>query len=227
MTFDALFKAVKAGRVVHTGFLEPSEAAALASKLRDRDVSVHVSGGYPGAKRRVLTVFPEHIPEADTPLTAWYFPLHDPDELRVALRHIIDKDSFGDVIEHQDGLSVIVLEKNKHLLKPLRVKGQEIIGQVVSIEKVSSGSRKKHSVIVPSLRIDALGAKAFGVSRSYFAKGIAAGNVILNGERVGKSSDAEAGDEIYAEGLGRFYISLVQGETKKGNLKVILEVEKS
>ena len=77
------------------------------------------------------------------------------------------------------------------------------------------------------LRVDALGAKAFGVSRSYFAKGISAGNVLLNGVRATKSSDAEAGDEIYAEGLGRFYISQVQGETKKGNRKVILEVEKS
>jgi RNA-binding protein YlmH len=227
MSFDDLLKAVKAGRVAHTGFLEPSEAAVLASKLRDREVGVHVSGGYPGAKRRVLTVFPEHIPEADTPLTAWYFPVHDPDELRVALRNIIDKDSFGDVIEHQDGLSVIVLEKSNHLLKPLRVKGQEVVGKVVPLEKVSTGTRKKHSVIVPSLRIDALGAKAFGVSRSYFAKGIAAGNVMLNGERAGKSSDAEAGDEIYADGLGRFYISQVQGETRKGNLKVVLEVEKA
>jgi RNA-binding protein YlmH len=227
MTFDELLKAVQAGRVAHTGFLEPSDAAALASKLRSRDVSVHVSGGYPGAKRRVLTVFPEHIPEADTPLIAWYFPVHDPDELRVALRTIIDKDSVGDIIEHQDGVSVIVLDQAKIVLKPVTSKGQEIVGQVIPLEKVVSGTRKKQSVIVPSLRVDTLGAKAFGVSRSYFAKGVAAGNVMLNGQKAGKASDAEAGDEIYAEGLGRFYISLVQGETRKGNLKVILEVEKA
>ncbi len=225
MDFDDLFKAVQAGRVAHTGFLDASDAATLASKLRSRDVNVHVSGGYPGAKRRVITVFPEHIPEAHTSLTAWYFPVHDPEELRVALRTLLDKDSIGDVIAHQDGLSAIVLEKTQ--LKPVRIKGQEVIGQVVPIEKVSSGTSKKQSVIVPSLRVDALGAKAFGVSRSYFAKGISAGNVLLNGTRATKSSDAEAGDEIYAEGLGRFYISQVQGETKKGNLKVILEVEKS
>jgi RNA-binding protein YlmH len=226
MTFDEILKAVQAGRVVHTGFLEPSEAAALATKLRNRDISVHISGGYPGAKRRVLTAFPEHIPEADTPLSAWYFPVHDVGELGVALRNLLDKDSLGDILEHQDGLSVIVLQKYNHALKPIRVKGQELVGQIVSLEKVSTGNQKKQLVIVPSLRVDALGAKAFNVSRSYFAKGIAAGNVLLNGAKAGKSSDAEAGDEIYAEGLGRFYISQVQGETRKGNLKVILEVEK-
>jgi RNA-binding protein YlmH len=226
MSFDEILKAVQAGRVVHTGFLEPSDAAVLASKLRSRDISLHVSGGYPGAKRRILTAFPEHIPEADTPLAAWYFPVHDADELRVALRNLLDKDDVGDILEHQDGLSVVVLQKHNSALKPIRVKGQEVIGQIVSLEKISTGNRKKQSVIVPSLRVDALGAKAFGVSRSYFAKGIAAGNVLLNGERAGKSSDAEAGDEIYAEGLGRFYISQVQGETRKGNLKVVLEVEK-
>jgi RNA-binding protein YlmH len=91
---------------------------------------------------------------------------------------------------------------------------------------IASGNRKRQQVIVPSLRVDALGAKAFGVSRSYFSKGIAAGNVLLNGKRVGKAADAEAGDEIYAEGLGRCHIVMVQGETRKGNLKVMLEVEK-
>jgi RNA-binding protein YlmH len=226
MSVDDIQKAVRAGRVIHTGFLEPSGAAALASKLRGRNVSVHVSGGYPGAKRRVVTAFPDHIPEADTGLSAWYFPVQDAEELQVALRNLIGKDHVGDILEHQDGLSVIVLQKNNSALKPIRVKGQEVAGQILPLENVSIGNRKKQSVIVPSLRVDALGAKAFGVSRSYFAKGIAAGNVLLNGERAGKSSDAEAGDEIYAEGLGRFYISQVQGETRKGNMKVMLEVEK-
>jgi RNA-binding protein YlmH len=225
VTFDDLLKAVQAGRVAHTDFLDASDAAVLAGKLRSREVGVLVSGGYPGAKRRVITVFPEHIPEAHTPLTAWYFPVHDAEELRVGLRTILDKDAIGDVLVHQDGLSAIVMGKTP--LKPLRIKGQDIIGQVVPIEKVSSGSSKKQSTIVPSLRVDALGAKAFGVSRSYFAKGISAGNVSLNGKKANKSSDAEVGDEIYAEGLGRFYVSQVQGETRKGNLKVVLDVEKA
>ena len=108
----------------------------------------------------------------------------------------------------------------------VNVRGRNVELQEVAVERVASGSRKRNTVIVPSLRVDALGAKAFNVSRSYFSKGIAAGNVTVNGQKAGKSSNAEAGDEVYAEGLGRFSVGSVQGETRRGNLKVDLEVEK-
>jgi RNA-binding protein YlmH len=80
------------------------------------------------------------------------------------------------------------------------------------------------SVIVPSLRADVLGARAFRVSRAWFAKGIANGNVSVNGRPAGKSTQALAGDEVTASGLGSFTVISVDGETKKGNLKVTLEV---
>ena len=44
----------------------------------------------------------------------------------------------------------------------------------------------------------------------------------LNGRPAGKSSSAALGDEVYAEGLGRFTVLEVQGETRKGNVKVVL-----
>lgn len=80
--------------------------------------------------------------------------------------------------------------------------------------------------VVPSLRVDVLGARAFGVSRSYFAKGVAAGRVSVNGERAGKSATAAAGDEVFAAGLGRFYIVAETGATRRGNPKVTLRVER-
>ncbi|MGL4611035.1 MAG: S4 domain-containing protein [Trueperaceae bacterium] len=222
-----LIKGVRAGRVLHTGFLEPLETAALVAKLRQADVSVNVSGGYPGAKRRVVTAFPEHVPEANTPLVALYVAeAHDADELRVGLHKNVSADALGDIIEHQDGLSAIVLRDAVNE-NPVTVRGKTYPVRIVELEKVATGTRKRQNVIVPALRVDALGAKAFNVSRSYFAKGVAAGNVFVNGQKATKSTDAEAGDEIYAEGLGRFSVVSVQGETKKGNLKIALEIEKS
>jgi RNA-binding protein YlmH len=111
--------------------------------------------------------------------------------------------------------------------KTLRVQGREVALEEVPLERVASGSRKRLLVIVPSLRVDALGAKAFNVSRSYFSKGISAGNVTINGKRAEKSSSAEAGDEIYAETIGRMYVASVQGETRRGNLKVFIDIEKA
>lgn len=81
------------------------------------------------------------------------------------------------------------------------------------------------SAVVPSLRVDVLGAKGFKVSRSYFAKGVAGGKVSVNGKPAGKSSSAGVGDRIEAQGLGVVRVLSVDGETRRGNLKVSLEVE--
>ena len=171
---------------------------------------------FPGARRRVVTVFPDNVPEATTPLTALYAEgVHEPDDLRVALGKAVEADAVGDIIAHQAGLSVIVLE-NASTPSSLNVRGQAVTLQTVPLDRIASGSRKKQVVVVPSLRVDALGAKAFNVSRSYFSKGIKAGNVTVNGTKATKSSSAEPGDEVYAEGIGRFYVSTVQGETRRG-----------
>jgi RNA-binding protein YlmH len=221
-----LITAARAGRVVHTNFLEPNDAAALVAKLRQADISVNVSGGYPGAKRRVITVFPEHIPDADTPLVGLYVAdAHDADELRVGLRKTLDADAIGDIIQHQDGLSAVML-RGVAKETPVTIRGKTFEAKIVELQKIAAGSSKRQTTIVPALRVDALGAKAFGVSRSYFAKGVAAGNVFVNGQKASKSTDAEAGDEIYAEGLGRFSVVSVQGETRKGNLRITMDVEK-
>jgi RNA-binding protein YlmH len=222
-----LINAARAGRVIHTGFLEPNDAAALVAKLRQADVSVNVSGGYPGAKRRVITVFPDHMPEVNTHLVGLYVAdTHDTDELRVALRKHLDADTMGDIIQHQDGLSAVVLREAAKET-PVNIRGKTHEVKIVELQKVAGGQGKRQSTIVPALRVDALGAKAFGVSRSYFAKGVAAGNVFVNGQKATKSTDAEAGDEVYAEGLGRFSVVSVQGETRKGNLKIVMDVEKT
>ena len=70
--FRRLDTAVRGGRVAHTRFLEPDEADRLASRLRSAGAQVEADGGVTGAKRRVLTAFPEHIPAANTPLAALY-----------------------------------------------------------------------------------------------------------------------------------------------------------
>jgi RNA-binding protein YlmH len=80
------------------------------------------------------------------------------------------------------------------------------------------------TVIVPSLRTDVLGARAFRVSRAWFSKGVENGSVTVNGAPAGKSTQAAAGDEVVAAGLGSFRVVSVDGETKKGNLRITLEV---
>ena len=63
------------------------------------------------------------------------------------------------------------------------------------------------------------------MSRAVFKKGIDASNVTVNGSATKKSGLLVPGDEVFAEGLGRFTINEVLGETRKGNIRVSLAVE--
>lgn len=228
--FDALARAARGGRVAHTGFLEPDEADALAAALRDADVAVSVTGGYPGARRRVVVARPSHVPKATVRLVGVYVEgVEDPEALRQAARAAgAEASALGDGVRHQDGASMIALDPAPPALLGLRrVGGREVTPMVVGVERVAAGSRREMEVVVPSLRVDVLGGKAFRVSRSYFAKGVAAGRVSVNGRRADKGATAGEGDEVYAEGLGRFRVAGVEGHTRRGNLRVRLDVERS
>ncbi len=226
--FSRLERAVRGGRVAHTDFLEPDDAAALAARLRGASVSVNLEGGVTGARRRVLTAFPDHIPEASTPLAAVTVQgAQSEGDLLAALRaHGIPQNALGDVLEGSEGLSVILLPAFLESAQSLtHAGGHPVTVRPTDLATLARGRQRQQQVVVPSLRVDVLGAKAFRVSRAYFAKGVAGGRVSLNGTTIGKSASAETGDEVYAEGLGRFRIHEVQGETRKGNVKVVLTVE--
>jgi RNA-binding protein YlmH len=210
--------------------LPPAEAARLAAALRQGGASVQLSGGVVGARRRVVIAFPEHVPEASVALAACYYAgVHDAEALRAALREAgLTPADVGDVVRHADGLSVVVLAGAQVKARAvMQVGGAPVEPQGVPLERLSGGRARRQQVVVPSLRVDALGAKAFRVSRSYFSKGIAGGKVSIDGHKASKSASAEVGSEVNAEGLGRFTLVSVQGETRRGNLKVVLEVEEA
>ena len=50
---------------------------------------------------------------------------------------------------------------------------------------------------------------------------------MVNGSAVGKAGAVKEADEVYAAGLGRFRLVAVLGETRRGNLKITLEVERA
>lgn len=216
------------GRVARSRFLEPAEADALLRAVRVPGVEAEAWGGYAGARRRVVTVWPEHVPHASTALVAWYLPGDSEAEtLRVALLGAgVAAGSLGDGVRHTDGCSLVALAGVDPPAQ-VRLEGRLAALEIVPVERVAAGSSKRLKVVVPSLRVDVLGARAFGVSRNWFAKGVAAGHVRVNGATAGKRSEAGPGDEVWAEGLGRFRVSTLEGATRKGNHKVELEVERA
>jgi RNA-binding protein YlmH len=226
---ERLATAANGGRVAHSGFLEPNESARLVQALRERGVQALAWGGFPGARRRVVTAFPSHVPEAGTSLASVYLAGEaDARGLRAALEAAagVREEDLGDTVPHTDGVSVVTFDPPPAALLGLTaLEGRPVSPRPVPLEKTVRGDSRRLSVVVPSLRVDVLGAKGFRVSRSYFAKGVAGGKVSVNGRPAGKAASAAAGDEIYADGLGRLRVLGVEGETRRGNVKVSLEVE--
>ena len=219
----------RGGRVVRTGFLDADTLDRR--QLQDDEIRHHLAGGFPDARRVVLTVFPAHIPNVDTGvsilrLTGDFRPDFDVQDLRVALKRLeLPEDQLGDVREERGTFLIAVTGKTRTQLLDLT----DLSGVEVDVEEVGETigrGTKTREVVVPSLRVDVVGAKGFGVSRAYFQQGIDGGKVRINGSVARASSEVREGDSLSAEGLGRVDFKRVVNETRRGNFKVELEVHR-
>ena len=221
----------RGGRVIRTPFLEAStlDRRALAAD----GVRFAVHGGFTDPARVIYTLYPEHIPNVDDPVRVVrvdgdFPPEIDLEDLLVALN--IPEDLLGDAREKQGDFLIATtakglktLEANSHY----RLRGQpvELEFSVVDASDLER-SNKTRAVVVPSMRLDVIGAKGFGVSRAYFQQGIEGKKVRINGSLATSSAQVREGDTLIAEGLGRIEFKKILNETKRGNWKLELEIHK-
>ncbi|WP_034352710.1 S4 domain-containing protein [Deinococcus phoenicis] len=221
----------RGGRVIRTPFLDGDDIDRR--QLQDEDVRHKLAGGFPDARRVVLTLHPAHIPEVDSGVTVLRVapqaggPPWDVQDFAVALRRLgLPEDQLGDVREERGGAFLIAATgKAAQTLADLT----ELGGREVEVEEVGETAgrgSKTREVVVPSMRVDVVGAKGFGVSRAYFQQGIDGGKVRLNGQPARASSEIREGDSLSAEGIGRIDFKRVVNETRRGNFKVELDVHR-
>lgn len=95
--------------------------------------------------------------------------------------------------------------------------------------------------VVTSMRVDSVGAAAFGTSRAYFAKGVEQGKVYRSlgpnhpwyagtepaarpqWQRLEPKDTLVEGDAVRAVGLGEFTVEAVAGRTRTGRFRVRLK----
>lgn len=221
------------GRVIRTPFVDADEIDRRALAEGGDDIRHKFSGGFPDARRVVLTLYPAHIPDVDGGVTVLRItpqeaaPAWDLQDFGVQLRRLeLPEDQLGDVREERGGAFLVAATgKTAEKLAALT----ELGGREVEVDEVgeSAGKGSKvREVVVPSMRVDVVGAKGFGVSRAYFQQGIDGGKVRLNGAPARASSEIREGDSLSADGLGRIDFKRVMNETRRGNFKVELDVHK-
>jgi len=219
-----------------TGFLTQAEQAAVQALLNAAGIrSGYVfAGGYEGAERRLVQFLPDWMEEPEPPVAAiraafrgGEAPGHR-DCLGSLMGLGITREKLGDILLSEDSCDLLAAEDLAEFL----VRNWTSAGRVsLSVSRIELAELKvpevKYETVrdtVMSLRLDAVAASAFGMSRSRAAELIAAGKVSVNHVLCQKTDKLLAeGDVLTARGFGKCILSEVGGLSRKGRTTIVLQ----
>ncbi len=230
---ELALRASYTGNPQFTRFLEPAAERDAVSAAHANGAQVAFFGGYENAERRMAAFHdgdaPEYYPIATLSLrwNAKFAEAKHRDLLGAVMGLGLERDATGDVCLGQDpGQAYLFCTEDVagYIMANLESAGRaslkiEYAGEM----KIAPPEGSAIRVTVQNLRMDAILAAGYKLSRSEAQKLIAAGLVKLN-HAVEIRSDVrvDAGDLISARGYGRLRIDEIQGETKKGRIGAVL-----
>lgn len=230
---ELALRAAHTGREQFTRFLEPSAERDVVAAAHSSGAQVTFFGGYDGAERRVAAFYDGDLPML-FPITAlalrWNAKFADAqhrDLLGAVMGLGLERDATGDVcLSTEPGLAYLFCTDDvaSYIMANLESAGRASLKIEPAGElKIAPPEGSALRVTVQNLRLDAVLAAGYKLSRSEAQRLISAGLVKLNHvpEERGDIRVVE-GSLISARGYGRLRIDEVQGETKKGRIGVVL-----
>lgn len=227
----------------HSPFLSPAERAAGEKLLAAWGQPRHFfSGGYEGAERTVC-FFPAdwqedgELPAGDSnPLSAVRAAL--PPDAGFTHRDVlgslmglgVTRETVGDILMGDGGVCDVIVLRDA---LPIFLSQWEGIGRYritpvqLALEELSASLPRIKMIrdTVATLRLDAVAASGFSLSRGKAADLISAGRVSVNHLECDKPDRTIAqGDVITCRGLGKCVVKTVGGKSKKG--RIMLELER-
>ena len=216
-----------------TAFLSEAEQAGAQRLLNAagiRDCYVW-NGGYPGAGRKLLQFLPDWAEEDGSPIACIRAsfrgegrPTHR-DCLGSLMGLGITREKLGDILVSDSSCDLIAAPE----IVPFLVHNWDSAGRT----KLSVSEIRPEELLVPeqkvqvlrdtvmSLRLDAVAATGFGMSRGKAAELIRAGRVQLNHTDCCKPDRPVAqGNVITARGFGKCLLAEVGGLSKKGRVAI-------
>lgn len=213
------------------GFLDEGQRAQVMPLLqREKAVSFRFFGGFDGAERTVLGVFPPFIEpeEALFPLRVLKFSyraqaaLSHRDFLGTMLSCGIKREAVGDIVCGAGETIAVVSEEVAPFLQQQieKVGGEGVTVTTADGETLTVERRfQPISATVASPRLDNVVKALMGCSREKAAAAIVGGLVSVNHvpyDAVAKT--VVEGDILSLRGVGRFRIEALSAHTKKGRL---------
>ena len=226
--------------VTMTGFLSPAERYMLEKQFHNcADCSMLFSGGHVDCERTVCFFLPEYM-DAEyfdvseyicaMKLTAHFGTPGHRDYMGSVLGMGVGREWVGDIWVNDNEAYIFCLPSvQRHLLSIEKVGRCGVKAESIELEKIPAPKRqvKEISFSVMSMRLDAVTAAMFNISRSEAARQISQGNVSYNYQEMLKTDcSVNVGDIISLRGAGKGKISGTGGNSKKGRLFVYAEIYK-
>lgn len=216
--------------VVYSDFLDLHELHILQClSVENLGVSLALSGGYESAERQMAAFLPDALIFGEdfpmdcvsiAPLQEKYAePLTHRDYLG-ALMHIgIERSCLGDILIDGTRAYVFCVRKMTPVIlnEISRIRHTSVKTTLEQPENIPSPRYKEISGTVSSVRLDAVTALAFGLSRSKAVPYIEGGSVYVNGRQiVSNGYTLQEGDRISVRGLGKCRYLGAHSKSKKG-----------
>lgn len=194
-------------------------------------------GGYEQAERKIFAALPDYIEPEDSqnyfpivPLTFEYkkeYSLSHRDFLGSLMALGIKRSCVGDIVVEEGKAVAFVKEEmadyiitNIDKVGRVGVKIQKKIPADIQLVK----KFEDISITVSSMRLDCIVSALAGVSREKSSLLVLSGNVFINSSEVSKQDFAvKNGDTITVRKKGKFIIDSINGNTKKGRIKISIK----
>ena len=239
--YDKADEAEKYWRLSATRFLSPAEGAFLSKELAFSGIPHFFDGAYGEAERKMCLFMPPYMEQADAlsdesnPLRILEIKnkakeeLSHRDYLGALLALGITRDVLGDILVKGDTAYLICHED---ILPYLLLNFERAGRHTLILKEITRGelpspedTGEERTGTVSALRLDAVVALAFRISREEAKRKIDASLVAVNHLTVEKPDTVcKEGDLISLRGYGRARITKIGGESRKGRIFVTLSL---
>lgn len=222
------------GAPVFSAFLDERQCAVAEQRLRHlpSGLGFALYGGYEGAMRKMLAVFPEYCPaeEGDYPmkcLTLTYRPEDEVthrDVLGSFMAQQLRREVIGDILTGEGVSQCFVTDVAAKLLVQSVTKIGRVGVRLTCERELCLGNTQEFRQIsgtVASLRLDCVVSLAAGISREKAAALIRSDRVGVNHFPASSvSQELHEGDILSIRGCGRFILYGIDGLTKKNRIHI-------
>lgn len=231
---DSAIKASQFGSVIYSDFFEPNLQHIIEREIgRYPQSDCEFFGGHDYCERKMLCIFPK----GENPLLEEYpidlvrikatknAQIAHPDVLGSVLGLGIEREKIGDINITDDVIQVFVSTPlGEFICNNLgKINKYDVQVECVSVSEAIVVEPKftNMSIIIPSMRLDAIIHTVFRISRNEAASFVKGEKVFINHIPVTKPSvNLKSGDVISVRSKGRFIVEEITGNTKKGNIKL-------